>query len=468
MTSADRQRAGLLESLDNAPITKTHWRWTALASLADYLDAGIAVAIGASLPLWSKHYHLGTSTTSLLALIGANALSTAFSALLIGRLGDRFGRKVIYTTDLLLYAAGGLVLAFAINTAMILIGAIMAGLAIGADIPTSWSLIAEYAPSRSRGRLMGMTNIFWYIGPIVSLLLMLVLSPLGLLSSRIVFLELVVVALVTWALRRSMVESPRWLLQQGKPISTSDLQALGVTDYEAHSRPTPQASKLQVRDLFRGPILKSLVVILPLYILWGIPAGTYGFFLPHILTSIGGSGQAASDGISALLYGSAILSVIFVYMPLSDRIDRRLLYAISAAMCAAAFFLLQFASITNPWVAVINVLLFGIGQGIGLWPLQRVWSVEIFPTELRNTGQGAVWSTMRLAESIFKYNVAALLVAIGLNGLGLLFGCMFVACMIIGGLFGPKTQGRSLEAVGAESTVLPAPREARLAGEVLS
>jgi len=437
----------LLKRLDEAATTRTHWRWTALASLADYLDAGIAVAIGASLPLWLKHYHLGTSTVNILALLGANALSTALSALLIGRLGDRLGRKAIYTADLLFYAAGGLILAFAVDAAMILIGAIIVGLAIGADVPTSWSLIAEYAPKGARRRLMGMTNIFWYIGPIVSLLLMLVLSPLGLIASRIVFLELVVVALVTWVLRRKMIESPRWLLQHGKGIPSEDLRALGVSGDVGSAQASPQAGRPGVGDLFRGPILRSLAVVLPLYILWSIPAGTYGFFLPHILTSIGGSGQAASDGISALLYGSAILSVLFIYMPLSDRVNGRVLYAVSAAICAAGFFLFQFASIKNPWVAVANVLLFGIGQGIGLWPLQRAWSVEIFPTELRNTGQGGVWSTMRICESIFKYNVAALLVAIGLSGLGLMFGCMFVVCMIIGGLFGPKTQGRSLEAI---------------------
>lgn len=446
--------SGILEQLDQAELQRAHWRWTTLASLADYLDAGVAVAIGASLPLWTKHYHLGTSTVSLLALLGANALSTALSAMVVGRLGDRFGRKVIYTTDLLVYAVGVLLLAFSVDAAMIMIGAVVTGLAIGADVPTSWSLIAEYAPRRARGRLMGMTNIFWYVGPIVSLLLMLLLSPLGLLASRIVFLELVAVALVTWFLRRGMVESPRWLLEQGRPVPASELaelgvHATGVATAGADGPAGPPRVRLGVRDLFRGPIVRSLFVIVPLYIMWSIPAGTYGFFLPHILTSIGGSGQAASDGISALLYGSAILSVLFVYMPLSDRVDRRVLYAVSAAMCAAGFFLLQFASIKDPAVAVANVLLFGIGQGIGLWPLQRVWSVELFPTELRNTGQGAVWSTMRVAESIFKYNVAALLVAIGLSGLGLLFGALFVVCMLVGGLFGPKTQGRSLEGVTA-------------------
>ncbi|WP_425594809.1 MFS transporter [Saccharolobus caldissimus] len=38
------------------------------------------------------------------------------------------------------------------------------GLAVGINVPTSWSLIAEYASKRGRGRLMSFTNLFWYIG----------------------------------------------------------------------------------------------------------------------------------------------------------------------------------------------------------------------------------------------------------------------------------------------------------------
>ena len=111
---------------------------------------------------------------------------------------------------------GALLIVFAFNPAMLIAGYMVMGFAVGADVPTSWSLIAEYAPKDSRGRLMGITNVFWYIGPIVILLLALVLSPLGLLGMRLLFLSLFIAALVTYAFRRSMVESPRWAHAHGR------------------------------------------------------------------------------------------------------------------------------------------------------------------------------------------------------------------------------------------------------------
>src|SRR5437763_3209670 len=111
----------------------------------------------------------------------------------------------------------------AASSAMLFAGYIIVALAVGADVPTSWSLIAEFAPQRARGKMMGLTNIFWYIGPIVTLLLALALAPLGLLGIRLVFLQLAIVAAVTWWLRRGIVESPRYLaMAEGSGDTASD------------------------------------------------------------------------------------------------------------------------------------------------------------------------------------------------------------------------------------------------------
>ena len=461
--------AGELQTLDEAPLSGAHWRWTAIAALGDYLDAGSIVAGGAALPLFTAYLHFGSTAVSLIAALGSNGVSTGIGALVAGRLGDRYGRKFIYSWDLLIYALGALVVALAVDAPMMIGGYMLLGLAVGIDVPTSWSLIAELAPRKQRGKLMAFTNIFWYIGPIVILLLALAFHPLGLLGGRLLFVSLLVVALAAWLLRRQLTESPRWSLQQGDvaevEIALGKLAA-GATAAAGASgtlgsggaatagagTTSPGAGdggpQQGYRALFSSKkLLKRLAFLMPIYLLWGLPAGTYGFFEPTLFKTVGAHSLLTSDGLDILWFGSAIIAVVFVFMPLNDRIDRRILYAISAAFCAAGFFLLVWAPINNIWVALGNILLFGFGQGIGLWPLQRIWSVELFPTELRNTAQGFLWAVMRILLGIWSYFLLDFTSAVGFDMVALAMALMFTYNFVVGGLLGPRTESMSLESI---------------------
>ena len=172
---ADVQSQAAFDGFDDAKLKGVHWLWSFIAGLGDYLDAGSIVAGGASLALWVKYFHLNPSIIGIIAAFSSNGISTAVGAFFAGRLGDRYGRKFIFMFDLLLYALGALVIIVSVNSAMLIIGYMIMGLAVGADVPTSWSLIAEFSPRKHRGKMMGITNIMWYVGPIVILLLSLAL-----------------------------------------------------------------------------------------------------------------------------------------------------------------------------------------------------------------------------------------------------------------------------------------------------
>ena len=115
---------------------------------------------------------------------------------------------------MLIYAFGMSMLVFAIAPWMIVTGFLIVGLAVGADIPASWSLIAEQAPDDRRGKHSGVAQVLWYLGPVVVLLLSLALTSLGELGARIVFAHLVVIALGLTLLRSRMAESKRWVESQ--------------------------------------------------------------------------------------------------------------------------------------------------------------------------------------------------------------------------------------------------------------
>src|SRR5918997_1786356 len=91
---------------DDSHVTAQQWKWTILAGMASYLDAGSIVALGSGLALFKAELGLSTGAIGVLAAIGPNAIGCAIGALVGGRLGDILGRKRIYQWDLLVYAIG--------------------------------------------------------------------------------------------------------------------------------------------------------------------------------------------------------------------------------------------------------------------------------------------------------------------------------------------------------------------------
>src|SRR3954454_14512199 len=191
-------------------LSRTDWRNTILAGLANYIDAGSIVAGAAGLALWAKQFGLSSHFVGVIGAFSSHAISAGVGALIGGWLCDRLGRKRIYQWDRLVYAFGLLWIIFAQAPWMLVGGYVIAGLAVGADVPASWTLIAETAPDKERGKHAGVAQVLWMMGPVIVLAMAFALSGLGILGIKIVFGHLLVVALVLWAMRRRMSESKVW------------------------------------------------------------------------------------------------------------------------------------------------------------------------------------------------------------------------------------------------------------------
>ncbi|WP_028934978.1 MFS transporter [Pseudonocardia spinosispora] len=413
---------------ESGGITRQQWKWSVLAGMASYLDAGSIVALGAGLTLFQSELGLGNSGVGVLAAIGPNAIGAAIGAFIGGRLGDKLGRKRIYKWDLLVYALGTLCIAGSLNAAMLFAGVLVIGIAVGADVPTSLALVGEFSPTKARAKLMGLTQVAWSAGPAVVLILALILSPLGLLGIRIVFLHLFLVAVVTWALRRGMVESARWKTAAGKTRTAAS----------------------SVRALFSGANLRALGWTSGIYVFWGLAAGTAGLFTPYVVETLHAGSQAAGVALACAGFVICILTITFVFMPLSDRSHRtrKVLWGVGSVLQIVAFALYLVLPFSIP-VIIANIVLFNVGCSIAGEAFYKVFSQELFPTLLRGTAQGLTFGVARVVLGVWSFLVP-MLASTGIKPVAALLALFLLISGIIGFFFMPDTVGKSLERIESE------------------
>jgi inositol transporter-like SP family MFS transporter len=397
-------------------------------------------------------YHLSNTFVGLIGAFSANAISAGVGAFIGGRLCDKLGRKKIYQWDMLFYAFGMLFLIFAVHPWMIIVGSVLVGLAVGADIPASWTIIAEMAPDGHRGKHSGVAQVLWYLGPVVVLVSGLVLAPLGVLGARIIFGHLFVIALLLWAFRFGMKESSVW--------STAKQVAID------HDPNAPKVDELEVdvamshghlRELFNRDNLKAMGFLIGMYGIWNLWAGTNGFFFPYILRTVGSQSQAVSVALSAAGFLLGVISIFFIFMRYSDRFDQRKMLAISFVGQIIGMSLLAIFPLTVP-VAIAYLLLTGLSGGFGAQSFFQLWSGELFPTLLRSTAQGLMFSVVRIGLGIWSFFVPVLTAAAGFTSLAWILTGFLVIAGIIGVLGAPRNEGKSLEEIQFERHHIAPPR----------
>ncbi len=284
------------------------WKATVAVSMSNYIEAGSIIALATSLSLWQEYFGFTNLVVGLVAAVSANAFGSAIGALIGGPLGDRYGRKFIYTYDLILYMVGTLFVIFAAAPWMLVVGVILTGIAVGAGVPVAWTYIAEEAPSEARAKHVGTAQFAWSLAPALVFLFATFVVPLGLMGSRIIFAHLFVIAFVTWWVRRGLSESHTWKKADEARRAS---KAAGV-------------KQRNYAELFRNKTnLKALLFLVGVYALWNLVAGQMGIFMPRVYESAGVESATEQNLLQVLLWSCTVLATYFGFMKFGDRISRR-------------------------------------------------------------------------------------------------------------------------------------------------
>ncbi len=356
-----------------------------------------AVIAGATHPLTQQY---GLSSWALGITVSIALWGTVAGAMGSGELGQKIGSRSALRIMAVLYVISALGCALAPSWTLFLVFRFIGGIGIGGSSVLGPVYIAELAPAKWRGRLVGLFQINIVIGILLAYLSNAVISQfhLGLIEWRVELGVAFVPALFFLLLLLSVPQSSRWLVTQNRiDEALLTLTAMGSPDSQAEVDAIIESLKEDGGE--KVPLFDkrhSLPIFLAITIgmfnqLTGINAILY--YLNDIFATAGFGTMSAN--VQAVAIGLANLLATLLGISLIDKLGRKTLLLIGAVGCgvclagvAVLFHVGTHQGLLLP-LLVGFIVSFAISQGAVIW----VYLSEVFPTAVRSKGQGLGSST---------------------------------------------------------------------------
>ena len=438
----------LLNTLDKSPITTGVLVLAVLAAMGGFLDSYSLIAVGSAttMILTFKSFALSPLDVSLansMAFFGA-----IVTALILGYYSDKFlGRKIVFVVDMLLFVASAILQALVTNAPELIILRFVIGMAIGMDIPVAWSMIGESAPIKRRGMLISFMFLFWVIGGLVTYAVALALLPLGAIAWRLLLATQAIPAIIVFAFRLRMPESPRWLMLQGRAKeAVASARQLGIRVSGNVIAASKSQQKRGYGYLFRkySKVIGFEAVFMFVFAATGLLLSLYP---PTIFKFLGFATTLNSSLIEGLVtYGFMVAGMLACTFTI-DRIGRKPLALIGSLGVAILLVILLLVPKTDPLLFAAVFFIFAFVEVMGAWGPAWAYMSEIFPTEVRATGSGFIGTMNRVGAGVAAFGVPVLLPAIGFNNLIWLFVIGNVVLFLVLYFYAIETKGLSLEEI---------------------
>lgn len=442
---------------------KTSLKSTLAVSLTNYLDAGAIVAGASGLTLWQQYLGLSEGHLGWLNAISANCLGAAIGAIIGGFLADKYGRKAIYTYNMLIYMLGVALIMVTTNFSMLLAGFLVTGISVGVGVPASWTYISENSEVGNRGRNIAISQMAWGIGPLIILVLGTLLAPptgdttggllytvtetvggwfgaegaaMHVFASRIVFCSLFVVAFIAWNLQRRLDESAEWKAAKA----------------EAEKAPKARSVFSSFGKLFTNKTnVYTMLFLAGMYLTWNLVCSVMGFFQPHIYETAGGLSNEHANMLAAGQW-VVIIFVTFLFSLIVDKVNQRWLYAVGVSFGVLAWVIVIFLGINSIKGLLFFTLLWGLQAGVSVQSFYALWASELFPAKYRAAAQGVMFFIVRGLSAVWGL---VFVYIYGEDGSGFTIAAsimlaFFVISLLIGTIGAPVTRGKSLEQITRE------------------
>jgi MFS transporter, SP family, arabinose:H+ symporter len=386
--------------------------------------------------------------TVAIALIG-----TVVGALGAGVVGQKLGGRETLRLTALLYVISAVGSALAWSWPSLMVFRFVGGLGIGASSVLGPVYIAELAPAKWRGRLVGTFQFNVVLG-----ILLAYVSNYGIRTLHLGAAEwrcqvgvAALPAVGFLVLLFGIPRSPRWsasrdqidealavLKLMGEPDPQAELDDIRAALKQEHA----SAHEPVFRWKYRYPLFLA-ISIGAFNQLAGINAILY--YLPNIFASAGfsqisGDQQAIAIGFTNLIFTMVGMSVI-------DKLGRKTLLLVGAAGTAGCLggVAWLFATHSHPgalvWILVTYIAFFALSQGAVIW----VYIGEVFPNSVRSKGQGVGNASHWIMNTAIALEFPVVVHSLNTQTPFVFFAAMTVVQFLVVLLWYPETKGQTLE-----------------------
>lgn len=437
--------ATFTDRLDAVKLNRFHWKLLIVSGLGWLFDAMDVILVAFLLRPITTEFGLDPQRAGILA--AATPAGMFLGAAISGRLADRFGRKTIFQVTLLIFSAGTLLSAGAPTYELLLLARVLSGIGLGGELPVVATLVSEFSPRASRGRMIVLLESFWAYGTIAAGLIAVFVVPQF--GWRGAFLVGALPALYIAYLRRALPESPRYLASRGlmneadAAVRQVEREGGAALITVARAVAPPPEPNVGLRDLWAPAFARRTLM---LWILWfGIVFTYYGIFLwaPTILAARGMTVQRSNE----FFFLSTIAQIpgYFSAAWLVERWGRKptlVTYLVGTAVSALFFGNAGTDAAAFIWISLLSFF------NLGAWGVVYTLSPEMYPTAIRATGAGTAASVGRIGGIIGPFLTPVLVPLWGSAGVFALFMVVLLITALNVFVLAEETRGRSLEELG--------------------
>lgn len=430
------------------------WKAAVVGALGGLLFGFDTAVIAGTTQQLTTVFHLTPITLGLTLFIGL--VGTVIGAMTSGVLGQKMGGREALRIMAFLYLISAVGCAFAWRWDALMVARFVGGLGIGGSSVLGPVYIAELAPAKWRGRMVGLFQINVVVGILLAYLsnYVIVLRHLGSAQWRWEFGVAIVPSAIFLGMLYGIPRSSRWLVTTNQTEEALEvLRLMGSPNSEEELKEIIAAVHLE-RGVKTEPLFTRRYA-LPLFL-----AVTIGMFnqlsginaLLYYSNSIFASAGFSSNSAALQTVGVGLVNLLatLLGMSLIDKLGRKTLMLIGSVgmVVALSGVAWVFSSNTHPrllvWLFVLFIIFFAISQGSVIW----VYIAEVFPSRVRSEGQSvgssSHWIMNALIAGVFPY------IAAKSHALPFVFfaGMMAVQFLVVLFLY-PETKGRTLEQIQA-------------------